>query len=326
MKRESFLIKSYPEKSWSTSRMKSIKSCLREYYYSYYGYYRGWDYEASEDRKITWRLKKLTNIWIAFGDVIHEGIKAVIKYKINNKDNEIDIDKFKEFIRKRLNNIVFKSSRRDSKFKWDEYPSGEMLQEYYYEGKLDKEDIDEIKERIEQCVENFFESKTFLDIKQGNYSNILEVDEKTFNYILIDKVKIFAIIDMLYIDNYGNCIIVDWKTGKYDEDHEEQLLVYSLYVMEKYKIPVENIRGRIEYLLTGENVEFNVTNEDIEAIRLRVRQEINVIDAMLCDKELNKPHDKSMFIMTDQNYKCKRCKYKRLCEEEKGEGYEEVRN
>lgn len=306
--------------------MKSIKSCLREYYYSYYGYYRGWDYEASEDRKITWRLKKLTNIWIAFGDVIHEGIKAVIKYKINNKDNEIDIDKFKEFIRKRLNNIVFKSSRRDSKFKWDEYPSGEMLQEYYYEGKLDKEDIDEIKERIEQCVENFFESKTFLDIKQGNYSNILEVDEKTFNYILIDKVKIFAIIDMLYIDNYGNCIIVDWKTGKYDEDHEEQLLVYSLYVMEKYKIPVENIRGRIEYLLTGENVEFNVTNEDIEAIRSRVRQEINVIDAMLCDKELNKPHDKSMFIMTDQDYKCKRCKYKRLCEEEKGEGYEEVRN
>lgn len=326
MKRESFLIKSYPEKSWSTSRMKSIKSCLREYYYSYYGYYRGWDYEASEDRKITWRLKKLTNIWIAFGDVIHEGIKAVIKYKINNKDNEIDIDKFKEFIRKRLNNIVFKSSRRDSKFKWDEYPSGEMLQEYYYEGKLDKEDIDEIKERIEQCVENFFESKTFLDIKQGNYSNILEVDEKTFNYILIDKFKIFAIIDMLYIDNYGNCIIVDWKTGKYDEDHEEQLLVYSLYVMEKYKIPVENIRGRIEYLLTGENVEFNVTNEDIEAIRSRVRQEINVIDAMLCDKELNKPHDKSMFIMTDQDYKCKRCKYKRLCEEEKGEGYEEVRN
>ena len=72
---------------------------------------------------------------------------------------------------------------------------------------------------------------------------------------------------MLYIDNSGNCIIVDWKTGKYDEDHEEQLLVYSLYVMEKYKIPVENIRGRIEYLLTGENVEFNVTNEDIEAIR-----------------------------------------------------------
>ena len=201
-----------------------------------------------------------------------------------------------------------------------------MLQEYYYEGKLDKEDIDEIKERIEQCVENFFESKTFLDIKQGNYSNILEVDEKTFNYILIDKVKIFAIIDMLYIDNSGNCIIVDWKTGKYDEDHEEQLLVYSLYVMEKYKIPVENIRGRIEYLLTGENVEFNVTNEDIEAIRSRVRQEINVIDAMLCDKELNKPHDKSMFIMTDQDYKCKRCKYKRLCEEEKGEDYEEVRN
>lgn len=326
MKREKFLIKSYPEKSWSTSRIKTIKSCLREYYYTYYGSHRGWDYEASEERKMAWRLKKLTNIWIAFGDIIHEGIKDIIKYKINNKDNEIDVDKFKDFVRKKLNSVVFKSSKRDSKLKWDNYPNGQMLQEYYYEGKLDPEDINQIKERIEQCVENFFESKTFFDIQQKNYLKILEVDEKTFDYILIEKVKIFAIIDMLYIDNSGNCIIVDWKTGKYDEEHKEQLLVYSLYVMEKYKIPIENIRGRIEYLLTGENVEFSITNKDVEDIRLKVKQEINVIDAMLCDKELNKPQDKSMFIMTEQDYKCKKCKYKRLCDEERGENDEEVRN
>ncbi|MGG7096887.1 PD-(D/E)XK nuclease family protein [Clostridium sardiniense] len=326
MRKEKFLVKDYPEKSWSISRIKSIKSCLREYYYTYYGSHRGWEPEVSLERKRVWRLKKLTNIWIAFGDIIHEGIKGIVKYKINNKDSEIDVDKFKSFVRLKLNNIVRKSSRKGSKLQWDEYPNGQMLQEYYYEGKLDSEDISEVKERIEQCVENFFESKTFFDIQKGNFLKVLEVDEGNFDYIFINGVKVFAIIDMLYIDDKGHCIIVDWKSGKHNEDNKEQLLVYALYVMEKYKIPVENIRGRIEYLFTGENYEFEITNEEIEEIKLRVEQEINVIDAMLSDKEINKPKDKEMFIMRDEDYKCNKCKYKILCEEERGENDENTRN
>lgn len=317
MTKREFIIKEYPEKSWSISRIKTIKSCLREYYYTYYGSHRGWDPEASYEQKYSWRLKKLTNIWLAFGDVIHKAIKNIIDFKKNNIDKEIDVDALKEFVRTNLNIIVKQSSRKDSILRWNEYPKGNMLLEYYYDGKLEREDILEIKERIEQCVENIFESKTFFDINKGEYLDILEVDEGNFDYFFHEGVKVFALIDLLYLDNDRNIVIVDWKTGKQNEEDREQLLVYLLYVMEKYNVPVEKVKGRVEYLLQGEHVEYNFTNEDVEHIKNRISLEINVINALLVDENNNIPKDKDTFIMCDEDFKCNKCKYRRLCKKER---------
>lgn len=317
MTKREFIIKEYPEKSWSISRIKTIKSCLREYYYTYYGSHRGWDPEASYEQKYSWRLKKLTNIWLAFGDVIHKAIKNIIDFKKNNIDKEIDVDALKEFVRTNLNIIVKQSSRKDSILRWNEYPKGNMLLEYYYDGKLEREDILEIKERIEQCVENIFESKTFFDINKGEYLDILEVDEGNFDYFFHEGVKVFALIDLLYLDNDRNIVIVDWKTGKQNEEDREQLLVYLLYVMEKYNVPVEKVKGRVEYLLQGEHVEYSFTNEDVEHIKNRISLEINVINALLVDENNNIPKDKDIFIMCDEDFKCNKCKYRRLCKKER---------
>ena len=317
MTKREFIIKEYPEKSWSISRVKTIKSCLREYYYTYYGSHRGWDPEASYEQKYSWRLKKLTNIWLAFGDVIHKAIKNIIDFKKNNIDKEIDVDALKEFVRTNLNIIVKQSSRKDSILRWNEYPKGNMLLEYYYDGKLEREDILEIKERIEQCVENIFESKTFFDINKGEYLDILEVDEGNFDYFFHEGVKVFALIDLLYLDNDRNIVIVDWKTGKQNEEDREQLLVYLLYVMEKYNVPVEKVKGRVEYLLQGEHVEYSFTNDDVEHIKNRISLEINVINALLVDENNNIPKDKDTFIMCDEDFKCNKCKYRILCKKER---------
>ncbi|BFK80547.1 hypothetical protein I3900191A7_06920 [Clostridium baratii] len=317
MTKREFIIKEYPEKSWSISRIKTIKSCLREYYYTYYGSHRGWDPEASYEQKYSWRLKKLTNIWLAFGDVIHKAIKNIIDFKKNNIDKEIDVDALKEFVRTNLNIIVKQSSRKDSILRWNEYPKGNMLLEYYYDGKLERENILEIKERIEQCVENIFESKTFFDINKGEYLNILEVDEGNFDYFFHEGVKVFALIDLLYLDNDRNIVIVDWKTGKQNEEDREQLLVYLLYVMEKYNVPVEKVKGRVEYLLQGEHVEYSFTNDDVEHIKNRISLEINVINALLVDENNNIPKDKDTFIMCGEDFKCNKCKYRRLCKKER---------
>ncbi|MGG7209333.1 PD-(D/E)XK nuclease family protein [Clostridium baratii] len=317
MTKREFIIKEYPEKSWSISRVKTIKSCLREYYYTYYGSHRGWDPEASYEQKYSWRLKKLTNIWLAFGDVIHKAIKNIIDFKKNNIDKEIDVDALKEFVRTNLNIIVKQSSRKDSILRWNEYPKGNMLLEYYYDGKLEREEILEIKERIEQCVENIFESKTFFDINKGEYLDILEVDEGNFDYFFHEGVKVFALIDLLYLDNDRNIVIVDWKTGKQNEEDREQLLVYLLYVMEKYNVPVEKVKGRVEYLLQGEHVEYSFTNDDVEHIKNRISLEINVINALLVDENNNIPKDKDTFIMCDEDFKCNKCKYRRLCKKER---------
>ena len=54
----------YPEKSWSISKMKTLENCERDYYYTYYGSHNGWIYSSTDEQKMAWRLKKLTNLCI----------------------------------------------------------------------------------------------------------------------------------------------------------------------------------------------------------------------------------------------------------------------
>ncbi|MDS0525071.1 PD-(D/E)XK nuclease family protein [Clostridium sp. SHJSY1] len=298
----------YPEKSWSISKMKVLQNCLREYYYTYYGSHKGWIYESGDEQKISWRLKKLTNIWLMFGDKLHE----IIKYQIKDNENKISVEQMKVYMRNKLNSEVKASIEKVKTGEWDEYPKGEMLQEYYYEEGLREEVVKEIKERIEICTSALISSKSYNDIKNTE-KKILEVDEGKFDSIFVSGIKVYALIDLLYIDENGNYIIVDWKTGKIGEQDKEQLMVYAIYVMERYGVNLDKIIGRIEYLLSGENVEYIFNIDDIEYIKYRIRMDLNVIDAFLEDKLQNKPITKENFLMSENLNKCRKCKFRRLC-------------
>lgn len=304
-------VRNFPEKSWSISKMKVIESCLREYYYTYYGSHNGWLYESTDEQKMSWRLKKLTNIWLAFGDKLHLLMRELIKYKGTIKDEE----KIKIYMRNQLNLAVKSSLDKYKSGEWDEYPRGEMLQEYYYGDKLSEATIDEIKNRIEFCAKGILDSRSYNAISNKNIK-ILEVDEGKFDYILVSGVKVYALIDFLYIDEDDNYVIVDWKTGKESEYDKEQLMVYALYVMEKYNVPLEKMIGRVEYLLYGESVEYRFSKEDEMNIRNRIDLDLNVINAFLEDKELNKPRPKEDFLKCDNLKKCSKCKFKKICLEE----------
>lgn len=291
--------------------MKTMDSCFREYYYTYYGSHNGWIYDSSEESKMAWRLKKLTNIWIMFGEKLHRVIKEVLSSNIS-KEN-ITEELLINLTRKRLNEAVSDSSIKARTGAWDDYPKGEMLQEYYYNNKLDERDILEIKDRIKRCIEGFLNSKSFSELRQIDKERILELDEEKFEYIMVHHVKVFALIDALYIDDNGNYIIVDWKTGSEGEKDREQLLVYALYVMQKYDVTIDKIKGRVEYLLIGENKEYTFTYEDLNEILHRIDLDLKVIDAFLLDSEKNIPKDKEYFSKCDNLKKCSKCKFRKLC-------------
>lgn len=300
-------VKKYPEKSWSISKMKVIQNCLREYYYTYYESHNGWLYESSDEAKSAWRLKKLTNITLVFGDKIHELIRDIVRNNWESDENKIDV-----YIRNKLNKVVRESIEKYKTGEWDDYPRGEMLQEYYYGEKLESDKIYEIKEKVKCCAKGFMESITYEEIK-SSAKKILEVDEGKFDYIMVHGVKVYALLDLLYIDKDDNYVIVDWKTGKISEYDAEQLMVYVLYVMNKYNIPIEKIKCRVEYLLLNEYVEYKFTNEDIDIIEEKIKLDINVIDAMVVDSENNIPKPKEDFIRCDSIRKCNKCKYRKIC-------------
>ena len=288
--------------------MKVINSCLREYYYTYYGSHNGWTFEASEEQRVAWRLKKLSNIWLALGDKIHEAIKLMITNNTQEEKKQI----VKDYIKKELNKIVRCSIENYKTGAWDEYPRGDMLQDYYYGGKLDEKSINEIKDRIDLCVNSYFYSRSYIEINNEN-TKVLEIDEGKFDYITIEGLKVYALIDALYINSNYEYVIVDWKTGGSSDEDREQLLVYALYVMEKYNVPISKIVGRVEYLLTEENIEYRFSKEDIKSIEDRIKLDINVIDALLEDKDLNKPRYKEDFLKCENLKKCSKCKFRKLC-------------
>lgn len=310
--KEGYQERKYPEKSWSISKMKTLNSCEREYYYTYYGSHNGWIYTSTDEQKLAWRLKKLTNLWMCFGDVVHNQIKGIINICKKDKTKFMNAIRLNEVTLNLLRNIVRESIQKYKTDEWNEYPKGTMLQEYYYGNTISKELGNELKERLNQCINSFYVSKSFEDILKSE-TMILENDEDVFSSIQYNSLKIYSKIDLLYKDTEGYYIIVDWKTGKPSDSDKEQLLVYAWYVMEQYGVHYSKIKGRIEYLLDGYSEELLFKYEDIEYIKCKVENDLKIINYYLDDINLNKAKEKIEFHKTDQSYKCKNCKFRLLC-------------
>ena len=305
----------YPEKSWSISKMKTLENCERDYYYTYYGSHNGWIYTSTDEQKIAWRLKKLSNLWMCFGDVVHREIKGILYICKKDKTKFMNATIFNEISLNKLCNIIRESIQKYNTKEWDEYPKGIMLQEYYYGDKISKQIGDELKERLIKCVNNFYVSKTFEEILKEE-TIIIENDEDIFSSINYEGLKVYSKIDLLYKDYDGYYVIVDWKTGKISDGDKEQLLVYAWYVMEKYGVHYSRIKGRIEYLLDGHVEEILFKLDDIEYIKSKVLNDLKIINYYLDDISLNKAKKKEEFQKTFKTYKCANCKFRMLCKDD----------
>jgi hypothetical protein len=63
------------EFSWPKTKDEVFKTCLRQYWFSYYGYWNGWLENASERTRQIYILKNLKNRQIWAGEKVHECIQ-----------------------------------------------------------------------------------------------------------------------------------------------------------------------------------------------------------------------------------------------------------
>lgn len=302
----------YPPWSWSSSRKGTFRECKRKYYYNYYGAHNGWESSSSEEAKQAYRLKNLDGIYLILGTGVHN----IAEVTCRKLQNDYTLPPEKELIDKVRNllNKAYKDSQNIDA--WYRSPKQNyMLQEFYYGDGLSDRLIDIIKDRMMQSVPNLLSSQSITEIITDRCDIKITEDMDTF---MVGDTPVYAIPDLVYKDKEGSWIVVDWKTGKEYDSHPAQIIVYAIYIMEKFNLKAEEVKGRVEYLLSGHNRDVEITPKTVNEVKTEIEESIEDMKEYLEDEDKNIPKSKEEFPLTKHTRFCKWCNFYEMCKEELG--------
>ncbi|GIQ68985.1 PD-(D/E)XK nuclease family protein [Xylanibacillus composti] len=307
-----FVVRPFPEWSWSQSRDQLFRECPRKYYYHYYASHNGWQREASEEAQAAYRLKQLANLYLVMGDELHQIAEHLLQ-RWEEQAGDAAADELVERLRRRLNQAFLDS--RDVP-RWKRAPKkSTMLHEMYYIGELPQDRVEKIKRRLRVCVDGLLRSLTWRELTASPSMRIAEVEQlRTFE---VEGTPVYVKMDALLEDRSRErpWIMVDWKTGMEDEKNEEQLILYAIYLGEQAGIPPEQLELRVEYLLTGETKTVYADQADMERVREAMSRSMAAMKACLADPERNAPKPKEAFASRPSRAVCAGCNFRELCEE-----------
>ncbi|OGJ93724.1 MAG: hypothetical protein A2487_06555 [Candidatus Raymondbacteria bacterium RifOxyC12_full_50_8] len=228
------------ELSWSASRADIFNRCKREYYYSYYGSFGGWDRNALPEKRELYILKNTRNRYAWMGDVVHQTLERFLTDFQNNK----------KLSREELTALAdarMRSEYRDSlEQRYRERPGSiKGLVEHENTMTIDKGQWRAIHENVVTCTGNFFFTDFYRDIIENKIGTIKRMEK--LDHFMFRDVKVYAKPDVAYVQD-DRLTILDWKTGKQADEHEFQLYYYVLYGVHKLGVALDCIDASIVYL------------------------------------------------------------------------------
>lgn len=305
-----FEIEPFPEFSWSQSRRSTFRECPRRYFWQYYGSHNGWLAESPEEVHLAWRLKKITNLHMALGSVVHE-IAAHAVQRARGGGAAPTPAQLVEEGRAQLNRIWVQSQRREE---WERAPNRiPMLMEFYRATGPGRDLIERIRDRLYACLRNLPSAESFREAIEAPQVEVKEIDR--LDFVEIEGVKVYAQPDLLY--RVGDAWrIVDWKTGARGEGHAPQLRTYAVYLRERKDLPRGPVIGRLEYLESGDALTVPITDRDIADERGRILASVDNMREYLANPARNEPKLREAFPLTEDTRQCPRCNFYELCEDE----------
>ena len=281
-----------PILGWSFSRYETFSNCKMKYYYNYYGKH---DTEFSTERIES--LKGLTSIPFEIGTISHDIIEVILRRLLKTTE-PIDRSKFESYLEK---NILPRL--------------GKNFFEIYYGG-LEKIELDQLLGKAKSCLNNFLASNRFewiRDIAIAEKNNWM-IEPPEYGESRLGEIKLFCKVDFLTpLD--GKIVIIDWKTGKKDEQkHPKQLVGYASWVLHNMDNEAQDIEPIMVYLYPEyEEVTINVNEQDLREYKERIITQTQEMYNYCSNYEENQPLAKEEFPMVEDDKNCKYCNYKELC-------------
>ncbi|AKL98638.1 PD-(D/E)XK nuclease family protein [Endomicrobium proavitum] len=278
---------------WSVSRYDRFSNCKRQYFYDYYAKY---DKDIPLEKILF--LKALTSKALETGNAVHDIIRDMLK-RFQKSAKPINKDKF-------------------FKYAFDltvKYVGAKTFFESYYNNEI--VDVKEVYAKVKVILENFLNSPRFKWLEENAVPTSTQwvIEPDGFGETRINNYKAFCKVDFLF--PVGDKIyVMDWKTGKPDEiKHSKQLTGYSLWANFHFGKAAKDILPMIVYLYPA-YAEKNVKIDDaaIAAFAKTVETETKEMYEYLSNIEKNIPKDKKDFPLTTNQFFCRYCSYREICQ------------
>lgn len=286
--------------AWSESRVKTLRNCARKYYYIYFLSNGGWYQNASEESKKAYLLKKMTNIYMYTGTVVHDIIESILK----NTNKSVDLSLTE------ANAVFAKGVLQSKNCEWKKSPSKAInLFEHYYKGELNE---NYAYSKIHKCMNALYNSEVFDMIKRLGKNDKITMEEfQSFKLKTGEDVAVK--LDFAFRFN-GKVYLIDWKTGKPNYSINEQLDVYAMHSLKmKWVKNLDEVVLMPVYLGAKDSNEIEIPLET-SMDQLMARAEIIKTEfPLLILAEKNKK-DIGKFPVTDNINECEKCNFKEICE------------
>ncbi|MFZ5472190.1 MAG: RecB family exonuclease [Myxococcota bacterium] len=302
--------------SWSKSRHEKFSDCRRAYYFHYYQSWGGWELDAPRAVRELYVLKKLSNRFTWGGSIVHAAIRGAL----------MAIRHGRTLDRARVIERVHRVMQQDFVFSraksyWRERHRKEFggLVEHEYREVVAPDEWKTNWENVQAALTWFFQSRWVGLARALQKEQWLEVDLMDFekSVFTLQGVKVFAVPDFAYLDEAGDPVVVDWKTGRAREGYDDQVLAYALYLNSRYQLPLERMKASLVYLNDGAERTVALDPMAVEAFRARFTQSTQQMRALLLDSASNTPLPELHFPRTEDLSACARCVFRRPCDREK---------
>lgn len=283
-----------PVLGWSSSRFDTFRSCRRRYYYHYYG-----KHDTEYSRQRINRLKSLSSVPLEVGGLVHDIIAAVLE-RLLVSNSEIDRDRFASFVEGRVRRACVDK---------------EFFEVYY--GEKDSISTADLLPAVTECLQSFLGSPRFdwIRTKALRDPEGWLIEPPGYGETRIDGMKAYCKVDFLFVVD-GRVTILDWKTGRKDEEkHTRQLVGYSAWAGRHLGAEASCIEPVAAYLRPEyEELVLTPTTVMLAEFTAEIRAETERMYAYCRDVERNLPLEKSEFPMIDNLRFCSHCNFKELCD------------
>ncbi len=292
--------------SWSNSKYDIFNRCNTEYFFDKVVSRNGWNGKiATKLEREAYVLKNTRNRYAWSGDLIHSVIEEWIDaYK---QGKTIDRDGVLQIADTRMREQYRESMNQKYRLVPKRYIG---LVEHDSSITIPDSEWKEIHDNVRNCLINFFYSDFYKLVTNQGMNGIIKPER--LDYFVIDNLKIYARPDVA-IKTKHSIKLLDWKTGKQNDNNDLQMIYYALYAAKKFHYPVNAIEAEIVYLKDNFVKPVPVTGELINNAEEFIMA--TSVEMQAFEKQLTKETALCEISKAKSTSTCLLCRFQKLCRE-----------